>query len=479
MTLSDNAQPLWTLSEVREVLGDEIHGAPPAGFTGVSFDSREIHGGEIFVAIKGVRMDGHAFAARALRQGAGLSVVRAPDEEMKAAGPLLVVEDTLKALEALGRAARARTGAHVIGVTGSVGKTTTKEMLAAALSALGPTHAAKGSFNNHWGVPYTLANLPRGAAFGVFELGMNAPGEIAQLTDMVRPEVAIVTHVAESHIGAFDGLAGIARAKAEIFSGLAEGGAAIINADAPHADILRAAAEEAGAGRVFMVGAGEKADVRLRKFVVDAERGATVVDADIAGTPVSFLVGLPGEHMARNALIVLAVARALELDMVPLMQQLREMRPLPGRGRRHVLRLPAGGEILLIDESYNANPASVRAALEVLGAVRPGGRGRRVAILGDMLELGARGAALHAGLAEALEKARVDVLCTAGELMHHLWQAAPAEMRGPRADGWEELLDAVRPALRSGDVVLVKGSHGSRMHKLVEGLIEAFPPRED
>ncbi len=470
---------LWALEEVRAALGGELTGVAPSDFDGVSFDSREITGRELFFAIKGVRMDGHAFVADALRKGAGMAVVSAPTEEMRAAGPLLVVEDTFAALRALGRAGRGRTGAQVVGVTGSVGKTTTKEMLSAALSAIGETHAAKASFNNHWGVPLTLARMPREARFAVIEMGMNAPGEIADLTRMARPHVAVVTHIAESHIGAFEDLAGIARAKAEIFEGLEAGGVAIINADAPHADILRAAAERARARRVLMVGTAQDADVRLLKHVVDAERGATAVDAEIEGERISLLVGLPGEHMARNALIVLAVARALGADLVPVMAALREMRPLPGRGRRHVLRLPEGGEALLIDESYNANPASVRAALRVLGVVRPQGRGRRVAILGDMLELGEQAPALHAALAGALEEAGVDVLCTAGSLMKHLREAAPPRMRGPHGESWDELAAALPALLRDGDVVLAKGSHGSQVHRLVATMLKAMAGRTE
>ena len=471
--------PLWMREEALAALKPgEILGELPAGFCGVSFDSREIAGGELFFAIKGVRMDGHAFAADALNKGAGAAVVSAPTEEMCAAGPLLVVEDTLKALEDLGRAARARTAAKVIGVTGSVGKTTTKEMLALTLSALGETHAAKGSFNNHWGVPLTLARLPRNAHFAVVEMGMNAPGEIAALTAMARPDVAVVTHVAESHIGAFDDLAGIAAAKAEIFSGVTPDGAAVVNADAPHADLLIAAAREAGIDRIVTTGAGDGADVRLLRAVSDARAGTVSVEASVRGTPVSFVVGTAGEHMARNALIVLAVAEALGLELAPLMQRLREMRPLPGRGQRHVLHLP-GGEALLIDESYNANPASMRAALAVLGAIEPEGNGRRIAVLADMLELGAQGPALHAGLADAVEEAGVDVLCTVGPEMKHLHEAVPAHVRGPHVEDAAALEPVLRDLLRPGDVILFKGSNGMKLGPLVQALQRTFAPHGD
>ncbi len=467
------SMPLWTLQEVRAALGGEVIGQPPAGFSGVSFDSREIAGGEIFFAISGVRMDGHAFVADALRKGAGLAVVSTPTEEMRAAGALMVVEDTLAALQALGRAARARTAAKVIGVTGSVGKTTTKEMLALALSTIGPTHAAKASFNNHWGVPLTLARMPRDAQFAVVEMGMNAPGEIAELTALTRPDVAVVTHVAESHIGAFDDLSGIARAKAEIFSGLRQPGVAIINADAPHADILLQAARAAGAERIITTGSGEDADVRLLRAMDDAALGTVSVQASVLGTEASFVVGMAGEHMARNGLIVLAVAEALGLELHVVMQALRRMQPLPGRGRRQRLAVP-GGEVLLIDESYNANPASMRAALAVLGAIAPRGKGRRIAVLGDMLELGAQSAALHAGLAEAVMQAGVDVLCTVGPHMRHLRQAVPAHVRGPHADEADALLEPLQELLRPGDVVMLKASNGTGLGRVVRSLCDAL-----
>ena len=470
--------PLWTLEEVRAALGGEprsgeLIGEAPEGFTGVSFDSREIEGGEIFFAIRGVRMDGHAFVAEALKRGAGLAVVSRVDEDMRAAGPLLVVEDTLAALRALGRAGRARTNAKVVGVTGSVGKTTTKEMLARALSAIGPTHAPPGSFNNHWGVPITLARIPRQAQFAVIEMGMNAPGEIADLVALARPHVAVVTHVAESHIGAFGDLAGIARAKAEIFSGVAVGGAAVINVDAPHADILLKAARAADIERIITVGGGENADVRLLRAVNDARNGTVSVEAEVMGQPVVFLVGMAGEHMARNALVVLAVAEALGLELAPILQGLRDMRPLAGRGRRHTLRLP-GGAALLIDESYNANPASMRAALAVLGEIEPQGNGRRIAVLADMLELGERSAALHAGLAEAVEAARVDVLCTVGPEMARLREAVPAHVHGPHAAEAAALEGPLREMLRPGDVILLKGSNGMRLGPLARALARDF-----
>ncbi len=465
--------PLWTFGEVREALGGRLIGEPPEGFSGVSFDSREIAGGELFFAIRGVRTDGHAYAARALKAGAALAVVARPDEDMRRAGPLLVVPDTLAALQALGRAARARTAGRVVGVTGSVGKTTTKDMMALAFSAVGRTHAARASFNNQWGVPLTLARLPRDAQYAVIEMGMNAPGEIAALAEMARPHVAVVTQIAESHIGAFGDLAGIARAKAEIFSGLAPGGVAVLNRDMPHFGILADAAAAAGAGEIITFGSHEAADVRLAR-AVSGETGVCV-DATARGRALAWRVGMPGRHAAENSLAVIGAALALGLDLTAVIHALAAMRPPKGRGGRFRLAGP-GGEILLIDESYNANPASVRAALASLAETAPGEGGRRIAVLGDMLELGAAGPALHAALAKDVEEAGVDALYVCGPLMKHLWEAAPARLRAARTETSGELPAILKRDLRGGDVVMIKGSLGSRMGPVVEALIGMFEP---
>ncbi len=468
-------KPLWTGEEIRAAVDDVCTEAPdnlPRVIREVTFDSREVKGGEVFFAIRGVRMDGHAFVSEALKRGAALAVVSEPDEEMRAAGPLLVVSDTLEALRRLGAAARARTQAKVVGVTGSVGKTTTKEMLKIALTAVGPTHAAVASHNNHWGVPLTLARMPQNVHFAVIEMGMNAPGEIAALTRLARPHVAIITQVAESHIGAFGSLEEIARAKAEIFSGLENGGTAIINIDAPHAAMLRKAAEAAGAARIITFGTALDAHVRLVDAVNQVD--SVSVTAEVNGRRVSFRIGMPGHHAAMNALAVLAAAEALDADLTTVMHALKDMRPPKGRGERYRLRANDGGEILLLDESYNANPASMRAALALLADVEPGASGRRIAVLGDMLELGEAGPSLHADLAGELEKAKVDLLFAAGPLMRHLYEAVPATMHGAWRETSEALAETLKSTLRGGDVVMVKGSLGSRMMPLVDSLQRHF-----
>ncbi len=469
--------PLWTYAALASAVGGRLVGEAPRAIAGVTFDSREVTGGEVFFAIRGVRMDGHAFAAEALRKGAVLAVVSQPDAEMEAAGPLQVVNDTLAALQALGRAGRERTQAKVIGITGSVGKTTTKDMMAHALAAVGTVHAAKASFNNHWGVPLTLARLPETSDFAVIEMGMNAPGEIADLARMARPHVAIVTHVAESHIGAFGSLAGIAQAKAEIFSGLVPGGVAVINADAPHADRLRTAAERAGASRIITYGtcgahAAGPCDICLLAAHSDGE--GVSVRARIEGEEAIWRVGAPGRHVALNSLAVMGTGLALGLDLPAIMHRLASFSVPTGRGQRHVLHLPTGGTALLLDESYNANPASVRAALASLGETEPGAGGRRVAVLADMLELGDMGPALHAGLAPDLEAAGVDVLHACGPLMKSLWDSLPVDRRGVWREEAAALLPFVLEDVRPGDVIMVKGSHGMRAWAIARALRERF-----
>ena len=463
---------LWTYPEVAAALGGRLVGAAPDAFSAVSFDSREVTAGTLFFAIRGVREDGHRYVVDALQNGAALAVVSQPTPAMERAGALLVVDDTLDALRDLARAARARAAGRVIAVTGSVGKTTTKEMLKLAFAATGRVHAAEKSFNNHWGVPLTLARMPRDTDVGIIEIGMNAPGEIAPLARLAKPDVAVVTAIAESHLGAFaglGGLAGIAAEKAAIFGALAEGGVAVFNADAPHADILHGRATDAGAADIITYGERPGAEVRLLE-AVDTTEGVSL-RADARGRVLSFAVGMPGRHVALNALAVIAAGLALDADLTALARALAAMRPPPGRGGRARLEV-AGGEALLIDESYNANPASMRAALRLLAAARPAGGGRRVAVLGDMLELGDDAARLHAALADDLAACGVDVLYAAGEMMQLLFAAAPREMRGAHVAAADDLPDLLQGALTAGDVVLIKGSNGSGMWRVARALKE-------
>jgi UDP-N-acetylmuramoyl-tripeptide--D-alanyl-D-alanine ligase len=468
------AEALWTVDELLKATGGKLHGTVSKPLTAVSIDSRAVKEGDIFIAIKGERHDGHDFVANALKAGAGLGVVSRVSPEMTAQGPVLeVAEDPLKGLINMGLAARARTQGQIVAVTGSVGKTSTKEMLRVALSASGETHASAASFNNHWGVPLTLARMPRETAFGVFEIGMNHAGEITPLVGMVRPHVAIITTIAASHLGNFDSLDGIADAKAEIFTGVVPGGHAVISRDTPYFERLAAAAKACGITDIVSFGKHPDSDVRMEQVALHAD--CCCVTASVFGETVIYKLGLPGAHMAVNSLCVLAAAKLMGADLARAALALASAAPAKGRGVRERLRME-GGELMLIDESYNANPASVGAALALLGASQPGWRGRRIAVLGDMLELGPQGPELHAGLLEPMDAAKVDVLYAAGPLMANLWDRVPGERRGAYAATSEALRDTLLAGLRPGDVVMIKGSLGSRMGPLVEAIRAAHPP---
>jgi UDP-N-acetylmuramoyl-tripeptide--D-alanyl-D-alanine ligase len=359
-------------------------------------------------------------------------------------------------------------------VTGSVGKTSTKEMLAAALAGDGAVHYSPASFNNHWGVPLTLARMPADCAFAVFEIGMNHAGEITPLTRMVRPHVAIVTTVEPVHLEFFKDVTGIAKAKAEIFLGVEPGGAAIINRDNPHYGLLADAARAAGVTTI--VGFGEEPSAEARLEVVKLKPECSCVSAGILGEEVSYKLGAPGRHMVQNSLAVLAAVSLLGADLAKAALALAAMAPPKGRGARFPLGI-RGGAATLIDESYNANPASMRAAIALLGQTAPAGQGRRIAILGDMRELGPQGPALHAGLAAALAEAKVDSVYAAGPLMRHLFEALPVARRGLHAETAAELLPALYETLGIGDVIMVKGSNASRMGPLAEAIRTRFQPR--
>ncbi|MCZ7658033.1 MAG: UDP-N-acetylmuramoylalanyl-D-glutamyl-2,6-diaminopimelate--D-alanyl-D-alanine ligase [Xanthobacteraceae bacterium] len=458
---------LWTVEAMAAAMGAARAGALPAAVPGLSIDTRTIKPGEAFFAITGENRDGHEFVAAALAAGAGLAVVAQSERDrFPADAPLLVVPEVLAALGDLAGAARARTSAGIVAVTGSVGKTGTKEALRLVLADQGATHASAASYNNHWGVPLSLALLPERARFGVFEIGMNHAGEITPLTRLVRPQVAVVTAVAPVHLEFFPSVEAIADAKAEIFLGLEPGGAAVINRDSPHYERLAARARAAGA-RIVGFGAHEAAEARLLKCALQADR--STVSARILGHEVSYRLGAPGRHVVENSLAVLAAAALLGADLALAALALAELKPPKGRGERIALALP-GGEALLIDESYNANPISMRAALALLGQVPMRGLGRRIAVLGDMLELGAQGEALHRGLAEAVLENHVDLVFCCGPLMRALWEALPSERRGGYAETSAALEAEVLGTVQDGDVVMVKGSLGSRMGPIVKAL---------
>ena len=470
------SEPLWTIPAMADAMSATRVGALPAGVPGLSIDTRTIAPGEAFFAITGER-DGHEFVPAALQAGAGLAVVaRDKVAAMPQDAPLLVVPDVLEGLNALARAARARVGAKVVAVTGSVGKTGTKDALRLVLGGQGETHASVASYNNQWGVPLSLARMPRDTTFGVFEIGMNHAGEITPLTRMVRPHVAIVTAIAPVHLEFFGSLEAIADAKAEIFLGLETGGTAILNRDDAQFQRLSAAALAAGVARIVSFGEHERADARLLKMSLQAE--TSTVEARILGQDVTYKLGAPGRHVVQNSLAVLTAASLVGADFALAALALAALKAPVGRGERMTLDLP-GGSALLIDESYNANPASMRAALALLGQVPMQGLGRRIAVLGDMLELGPEGPALHAGLADGVVTSAVDLVYCAGPLMKSLWDALPSERRGGYADTAAALEPDVLAAVRAGDAVMVKGSLGSRMGPLVKALQRRYAQSDE
>ena len=463
---------LWTRDEAVLATGGDCAVDWAAG--GVSIDTRTLQAGDLFVALKDVR-DGHDFVAQALAKGAAAALVARVPEGVAADAPLLVVPDVLAALERLGVAARARTRAKVVGVTGSVGKTSTKEMLRAILGGQGRVHAAEASYNNHWGVPLTLARMPADTDFAVIEIGMNHPGEIAPLARMARLDVAMVTTVAPAHLEAFESVEGIAHEKASIMDGLLAGGVAVLNADVPTSRILRAKAEAVGA-KAVMFGASAGADWRLLSVTISDE--ATVVQATRMGEPMLFKVLSPGRHFAANALGALAVAEAMGCDPAIAACDIGRWSPPTGRGTRERIEMDALEDrgFDLIDDAFNANPASMAAALDLLiGAVPENGvgrvaKGRRIAVLGDMLELGPTEAALHADIARHPGLAAIDRIHCVGPRIKALWQALPRSQRGEWVERVDDLLPRVRSLIDPGDVILVKGSKGIKVSAVVDAL---------
>ncbi len=465
---------LWTAKEAALATGGRAQGDWEA--KGVSIDSRAIAAGDLFIALKGPSFDGHDFVLDALGKGAAAVMVSKLPADLPAGAPLLQVGDTLEALTALGQAARTRSQARFIGVTGSVGKTGTKEALKACLAAQGPTAASVASFNNHWGVPLSLARMAPDSAYGVFEVGMNHAGEISALTAVLRPHVAIITTIAPVHLEFFDSVEGIADAKAEIFESMGADGTAVLNRDNAFYDHLAGKARAAGVGRI--VGFGTAAGAELRLESCDLGERSSRVRAEVFGRRIEYELGLPGEHSVMNSLAVLGAVEAAGADLDKALLELAKLAPLKGRGAREEIALPGGGRFELIDDSYNANPSSLRAAVAVLGSSRPGNGGRRIAVLGDMLELGAEGERLHAGLAQPIEDAGIDLVFCCGSLMAALAEALPPALRGGHASDSQSLAPEVVAALGPGDVVLVKGSLGSRMAVVVEALkgIGGAPP---
>lgn len=462
---------LWTSLGLVGPLAARVSGSVPrGGVTGISIDTRTLQKGDLFFAIKGPSSDGHDYVGAAFEKGAVAAVVdEAHAEALRPLGPLYVVSDVLPALERLGVAARVRSPARIAAVTGSAGKTSTKEALRLVLAQGGASHAPVASYNNHWGVPLTLARMPKHTMFGIYEIGMNHQGEITPLSAMVRPHVAIITTIAPVHLEYFESLDGIADAKAEIFSGLVQGGVAILNRDLAEYERLLAHAKASPAGHAASFGEHERADAKLVSVMLGADH--SIVQAEVCGHRLTYRLGAPGRHLAMNSLAVLLTAKAFGVELELAAGALAFFSAQPGRGER--LRLSAkNGPFTLIDESYNANPASVRAAIALAGALPLAGNGRRIAVLGDMLELGDNGAAMHAELAGDAVANHLDLVFAAGPLMKHLFEALPGHLQGAWRDRASDLAAAVVAAVRGGDMVIVKGSNGSRMSAIVDALKE-------
>lgn len=463
---------VWTAKDAAAATGGQAIGNWSA--TGVSIDTRTIAAGDLFVALKDIR-DGHDFVAMALEKGAAAALVTHRPEGVADDARLLIVDDVLAALEALGQAARARTTARVVGITGSVGKTSTKEMLRTVLAPQGKTHVAEASYNNHWGVPLTLARMPVDTDYAVFEIGMSNPGEIAPLSQMAQPHVVMITTVAAAHLAAFESVAGIAHEKAAIMDGLVSGGVAVLNADIPTTGILMEKAEQTGATAIqFGAHAADwkAVDVRL---TVDT----TVVTTSNNGVDYLFKLGLPGRHFAMNAVGVLAVVDALGADVGQAARDIATWAPPGGRGTREVVVLdPAepGDTLDLIDDAFNANPTSMTASLEILAAAKPRDnvgrivKGRRIAVLGDMLELGPSSREMHRAIAHDKFLQSLDVIHCVGPEMEYLHNALSEAQRGQWTEDAPQMVAQIGPLIDAGDVVLVKGSKGSKVSLVVDAI---------
>ena len=458
---------LWTSEEVAQLIGVNFFKTWKA--TGVSIDSRTIEPGDLFIPISGPNFDGHKFVEHAFKRGAVASIVSRTIEELSQDAPILKVPDTIKAFNELGRGGRNRSVAQIVAVTGSVGKTGVKEAIGRLLSNQGRVSFSLGSYNNHFGVPLSLARLPKTADYGIFELGMNHSGELTQLSRMVRPNVAIITTVDLAHAEFFSSIGEIARAKAEIFKGLQAGGTAILNRDNQHFGLLREAALMAGAGKIIGFGVHNQSQFKLIDFKLNAEGSSVKVCYD--NIEFSYELSMPGQHWIQNSLAVLSAVNAVGGDMIEAAQSFADIKPFKGRGQLHTVPIQ-DGYFDLIDDSYNACPISVSAAIDVLSGLKPKSLGRRICVLGDMRELGLNSTELHCALANKISNAQVDIILTVGPEMKHMCDQLPRIIRREHADKSDDILRPLLDILQAGDIVLVKGSATCKMGKIVDRLID-------
>jgi UDP-N-acetylmuramoyl-tripeptide--D-alanyl-D-alanine ligase len=458
-------QLLYTIADILAATGGTTSLDPSTQISSISIDSRELGPDALFVAIKGDRFDGHDFVDKALENGAVAALVGRGEGEKR-----VVVPDALEGLRDIARAARERSRAIVVGVTGSVGKTTTKEAIRVVFEAAGRTHASIKSFNNHWGVPLMLARFPQDAQFGVFEMGMSAPDEIRPLAQLVRPHIAVITTVAAAHLEAFGSLDGIARAKAEIFAGLEPGGTAVLNADHAQLAVLLDEANAAGVRNVVTYGEARGADWRILDVETAADRSFATVEHE--GVHYALVLNVPGRHMVANATAALAVAHLAGVEPSVALRALAGFGAQPGRGQRLLLG-PVDKPLLLIDESYNANTASMTAALDVFAAQSAPG-GRKLLILGDMLELGPQSAELHASLAPAVIASGAERIYLVGASMAALAEALGPSRVAAHTQTAADMAEIVLNDLAYGDALMVKGSNGVGLAGLVEKVRKRF-----
>ncbi len=460
----------WTAHEIAQAVGAKTTGEWFA--TGVSKDSRELNPGDLFIALKGPKVEGTDYVASALEAGAAGAIVDRIPTDYEKDSRLILVKDTFQALNDLAKAARARSKAKIIAITGSFGKTGTKDATSLLLSHFGSVQASERSFNNHWGVPFTVSNISPKLDFGVIEIGMNHAGEIAPLSRIARPDVALITTIREMHIEHMGSLENIAAEKSEIFAGMAEGGTAVLNRDDLMFPKVHAAAK-AKKLKVITFGTHKEADCRLVKCTID--EGWLWAEAMVDKTLFTYRIPVIGEHWALNSLGVLGVIKALGLDVIEASKVFLKLVLPEGRGVQHQVNFKQG-KITIIDESYNAGPDSMKAALKVLGTLVPAGTGKRIAILGDMRELGPKAQEIHEGLKTDLLANKVDLVFTCGEKMEHLHRSLPEKMRGAHALEVADLIPSVVRCVQPGDIIMIKGSkgqyaHRGRMYAFVEALL--------
>lgn len=463
---------LWTGLELNQIFSSSV--PDDLAIKGISIDTRTINPGDLFIALKGDQGDGHTFLDKAEKAGAGAALVSTFYPQLSI--PQILVDDTLQGLCQLARVARSRTKARVIAITGSVGKTSTKDILAQVLTHFGPVSYSHASYNNHWGVPLSLARIDRDAAYAILEVGMNNPGEILPLAKLIQPEIAVITVIAPAHIGHMGSIEAIAHEKAQLFDGLVAGGIAIMPHDTPFKDLLVTHARQCQAANIFTVGMEEGADIKGAGYKTSLTHQGSSLTVHTQGHEISCTLELVGEHLALIALTTYAVAQGLSLDLNRVTNYLRHVHPVKGRGQHHQL-LINGMPIYLVDDAYNANLTSMIAGLKVLTTLTPHAQGRRIAILGEMLELGEYAMDHHGAVATFIAQVPIDqVFVTGGEAMEYCFNLLPDHQRGSFKENAQDLIPILLSSLRPHDVLYIKGSKGSRVSLVVDALLNQSHP---